>query len=210
MTNTYLISVRPTWADAFFLDRNPKIIELRKGNFGASLKPGDVIAIYATLPTAEVLGTVRVLKRELLPIDRLWQQSQQGQLAKVSRAQFDAYYANQKSGVGVWVGAAKLLPSPITLSKLRQKFGQRWQPPQQIQQLTDDQIEMARSHRTRSHRTEPTERYVVRDDLVAWRGQMLDTLDLVNPISITNNQYPITKNMPRPLPPSKPIEDLFF
>ena len=210
MTNTYLISVRPTWADAFFLDRNPKIIELRKGNFGASLKPGDVIAIYATMPTAEVLGTVRVLKRELLPIDRLWQQSQQGQLAKVSRAQFDAYYANQKSGVGVWVGAAKLLPSPITLSKLRQKFGQRWQPPQQIQQLTDDQIEMARSHRTRSHRTEPTERYVVRDDLVAWRGQMLDTLDLVNPISITNNQYPITKNMPRPLPPSKPIEDLFF
>jgi|GEM_PF-668513 len=210
MTNTYLISVRPTWADAFFLDRNPKTIELRKGNFGASLKPGDVIAIYATLPTAEVLGTVRVLKRELLPIDRLWQQSQQGQLAKVSRAQFDAYYANQKSGVGVWVGAAKLLPSPITLSKLRQKFGQRWQPPQQIQQLTDDQIEMARSHRTRSHRTETTERYVVRDDLAAWRGQMLDTLDLVNPISITNNQYPITKNMPRPLPPSKPIEDLFF
>jgi predicted transcriptional regulator len=162
------------------------------------------------LPTAEVLGTVRVLKRKLLPIDRLLQQSQQGQLAKVSRAQFDAYYANQKSGVGVWVGAAKLLPSPITLSKLRQKFGQRWQPPQQIQQLTDDQIEMARSHRTRSHRTEPTERYVVRDDLAAWRGQMLDTLDLVNPISITNNQYPITKNMPRPLPPSKPIEDLFF
>lgn len=210
MTNTYLISGGPTWADAFFLDRNPKIIELRKGNFGASLKPGDVIAIYATLPTAEVLGTVRVLKRELLPIDRMWQASQQGQLAKVSRTQFDAYYANQKSGVGVWVGAAKLLPSPIILSKLRQKFGQRWQPPQQIQQLTDDQIEMARSHRTRSHRTEPTERYVVRDDLAAWRGQMLDTLDLVNPISITNSQYPITKNMPRPLPPSKPIEDLFF
>jgi predicted transcriptional regulator len=82
MTNTYLISVRPTWADAFFLDRNPKTIELRKGNFGASLKPGDVIAIYATLPTAEVLGTVRVLKRELLPIDRLWQESQQGNWQK--------------------------------------------------------------------------------------------------------------------------------
>ena len=72
MTNTYLISVRPTWADAFFLDRNPKSIELRKGSFGASLKPGDVIAIYATMPTAEVLGIVRVLKRELLSIDRMW------------------------------------------------------------------------------------------------------------------------------------------
>lgn len=26
----------------------------------------------------------------------------------------------------------------------------------------------------------------------------------------TNTQYPITKTMPRPLPPSKPIEHLFF
>ena len=64
MTCTYLISVRPTWADAFFLSHNPKTIELRKGSFGACLKPGDRIAIYATLPTAEVLGIVRVLRRE--------------------------------------------------------------------------------------------------------------------------------------------------
>jgi hypothetical protein len=27
---------------------------------------------------------------------------------------------------------------------------------------------------------------------------------------MTNNQYPITKKMPRTLPPSKPIEHLFF
>ncbi|MEG4445800.1 hypothetical protein QUB47_27730 [Microcoleus sp. AT9_B5] len=138
--NTYLISVRPTWADAFFNTHNPKSIELRKGSFGACLKPGDRIAIYATLPTAEVLGIVQVLKRESLPIDRLWRASEQGQLAKVSRAQFDGYYANQQSGIGVWVGDAELLPSPIALPKLRQNFGQRWQPPQQIQQLTDDQM----------------------------------------------------------------------
>jgi predicted transcriptional regulator len=138
-TNTYLISVRPVWASAFFLSHNAKLIELRKGNFGTSLKPGDVIAIYATLPVGKLIGRVRVIKRESLTIDRLWQQCQQGQLAKVSRTQFDAYYANQKSGVGVWVGAAKLLPSPIALSQLRQKFGQRWQPPQQLQQLTQEQ-----------------------------------------------------------------------
>ncbi|AFZ10887.1 hypothetical protein Osc7112_6801 (plasmid) [Oscillatoria nigro-viridis PCC 7112] len=139
-SSTYLISVRPTWADAFFLDRNPKTIELRKGSFGASLKPGDNIAIYATMPTAEVLGIVRVLKRERLPLDRLWRASEQGQLARVSRQQFDAYYANQESGVGVWVGAAELFPSPIELCRLRQNWGRRWQPPQQIQQLTDDRM----------------------------------------------------------------------
>jgi predicted transcriptional regulator len=140
MINTYLISVRPVWASAFFLSHNPKSIELRKSNFGASLKPGDTIAIYATVPTAELLGIVRVLKRESLAIDRLWRESQQGQLAKVSRQQFDAYYVNQSSGVGVWVGAAELFPSPIALSQLRQNWGPRWQPPQQLQQLTPEQI----------------------------------------------------------------------
>ena len=139
-TNTYLISVRPVWASAFFLSHNAKLIELRKGNFGTSLKPGDVIAIYATLPVGKLIGRVRVIKRESLTIDRLWQTSEQGRLAKVSREQFETYYANQESGIGVWVSAAELLPSPIALPRLRQNWGPRWQPPQQIQQLTDDQM----------------------------------------------------------------------
>ena len=139
-THTYIISVRPTWADAFFNDRNPKVIELRKCNFGASLKAGDSIVIYSTLPVGEAIGTVKVIKRESLTVDRLWELSQHGRLAKVSRQQFETYYTNQESGIGVWVSAAELLPSPIALSQLRQKFGQRWQPPQQLQQLTDDRM----------------------------------------------------------------------
>ena len=139
-TNTYLISVRPVWASAFFLSHNAKSIKLRKGNFGTSLKPGDVIAIYATLPVGKLIGRVRVIKRESLTIDRLWQTSEQGRLAKVSREQFETYYANQESGIGVWVSAAELLPSPIALPRLRQNWGHRWQPPQQIQQLTHEQM----------------------------------------------------------------------
>src|SRR4028119_270960 len=139
-TNTYLISVRPVWASAFFLSHNAKSIELRKGNFGTSLKPGDVIAIYATLPVGKLIGRVRVIKRESLTIDRLWQTSEQGRLAKVSREQFETYYANQESGIGVWVSAAELLPSPIALPRLRQNWGHRWQPPQQMQQLTHEQM----------------------------------------------------------------------
>ncbi|MEG4009955.1 hypothetical protein QUA41_27730 [Microcoleus sp. Pol11C1] len=137
--NTYLISVRPTWASAFFLSHNPKAIELRKGSFGASLQPGDTIVVYATLPEGKAIGTVKVVKRELLTVDRLWRASQQGKLAKVSRAQLDVYYANQELGIGVWVDAAELLPSPITLSELRQSFGDRWQPPQQLQRLSNEQ-----------------------------------------------------------------------
>jgi len=138
--STYLISVRPRWADAFFLDRDPKTIELRKGNFGASLKPGDSIAIYATMPVAEILGTVRVLKRESLAVDRLWQESKQGKLARVSRAQFDDYYRNQVSGIAIWVGSAELLPEPIPLYQLRKAWGANWNPPQQIVELTHVQM----------------------------------------------------------------------
>jgi predicted transcriptional regulator len=53
------------------------------------------------MPTAEIIGIVQFVKRELLPIEQLWEESEQGKLAKVSRAQFDAYYANQESGIGV-------------------------------------------------------------------------------------------------------------
>jgi len=137
---TFLISVHPRWASAFFLSHNPKMIELRKGNFGASLKPGDSIVIYATLPEAKAIGTVEVIKRESLTVDRLWQQSEQGQLARVSRQQFDTYYASQIFGVGVWVTSAALFPSPIALLQLRKNWGPRWQPPQQIQQLTPEQM----------------------------------------------------------------------
>lgn len=137
---TFLISVHPRWASAFFLSYNPKTIELRKGSFGASLQLGNNLVIYSTLPVGKAIGTVKVIKRESVAVDRLWEESQQGILARVSRAQFDAYYANQESGIGVWVGAAELWRSPIALSRLRQKFGQRWLPPQQIQQLNDGQI----------------------------------------------------------------------
>ena len=140
MTHTYLISVRPVWASAFFLTHSPKTIELRKGSFGASLQAGDTIVIYATLPERKAIGTVKVIKRESLTVDRLWELSQHGRLAKVSRSQFDDYYASQESGVGVWVSVAELFPSPIALSQFRQNWGHRWQPPQQIQQLNDDRI----------------------------------------------------------------------
>jgi predicted transcriptional regulator len=83
---------------------------------------------------------VQFAKRELLSIEQLWEESEQGKLAKVSRVQFDAYYANQESGIGVWVSAPELFPNPIALPRLRQNWGYRWQPPQQIQQLTDDQM----------------------------------------------------------------------
>jgi hypothetical protein len=63
------------------------------------------------LPFSKAIGTVKVIKREPLTVDRLWQASEQGRQAKVSRKQFETYYTNQESGIGVWVSAAELFPS---------------------------------------------------------------------------------------------------
>jgi predicted transcriptional regulator len=133
--STFIISVRPLWANAFFLDSNPKILELRKGSFGASLKAGDIIVIYSTLPEGNVIGKVQVVNRQLLSIPELWYRSQYGELAKVSRQQFDTYYANHESAVAVWVDTPEFFSFPFSLNQLRQIWGQSWQPPQQIQQL---------------------------------------------------------------------------
>jgi predicted transcriptional regulator len=137
---TFLISVRPRWASTFFLSHNPKSIELRKGNFGASLKPGDNLVIYSTLPQGKVIGTVKVVKREPLIIDRLWEQSQQGKLTYVTQSEFDTYYSNTICGVGIWVSEPRQWKHPLGLFELREILGKRWQPPQQMQRLTHEQM----------------------------------------------------------------------
>ena len=98
---TFLISVRPNWARSLLPQLQSCIRSfLRKGSFGASLQPDDSIVIYSTVPVGKAIGTVRVIKRQSLTVDQLWEESQQGILAKVSRTQFDAY--GSESGIGYW------------------------------------------------------------------------------------------------------------
>jgi predicted transcriptional regulator len=132
-----IISVKPRWAEAFFQPIAPKTVELRKHSFGSSVKPGDSIVIYSTMPTGAALGIIEVAKREILPIDELWWQTQEGSLAKVSQAEFRKYYLDHSFGVGVWVEKVELWKRAIGLTELRERLGDRWQPPQQIQKLPE-------------------------------------------------------------------------
>ncbi len=131
----YLISVKPKWANAFFLDINRKTIELRKGNFGISLQSGDTIVIYSTMPEGCAIGTVKVMERYEWSVEDLWRKSEQGVLTHVSQVEFDAYYLGHHFGVGVWVWSPDKWGRPIALTELRQILGERWQPPQQLAQV---------------------------------------------------------------------------
>jgi predicted transcriptional regulator len=132
---TYLMSVKPTWASLFFSDDRPKTVELRKGNFGSSLSAGDRLLIYATLPVGEVIGEVRVRDRSQIWIDRLRRETEQ--YAQVSAEDFDAYYQGKDAGVAVWVDRPKRFESAIDLVALKDAG---INPPQQLLKLSSEQI----------------------------------------------------------------------
>ncbi|MCC3572173.1 MAG: hypothetical protein JGK30_07835 [Microcoleus sp. PH2017_40_RAT_O_B] len=137
---TFIISVRPKWAELFFDSGNRKSVELRKAGFSRLLLPGDTIIIYATLPVGEAIGVVVVSKCECKTPQILWQSTNQGHLAKVTPSEFDAYYQDAKAAMAIWVEKPKLFEQPVPLAKLRQNWGSNWQPPQRIQKLSPKQV----------------------------------------------------------------------
>jgi predicted transcriptional regulator len=134
--DTYLISVKPNWADKFFLIATPKTVELRKGSFGQFLKADDRLLIYATLPIGEVIGEVRVRHRAQYWIDKL--RSETKNFAQVSREDFDAYYRGKDHGVAVWVDRPEKFESEIALATLKDAG---ITPPQQLLRLTEKQVD---------------------------------------------------------------------
>jgi hypothetical protein len=136
------------------------------------------------MPVAEIIGTVKVVKRESLTVDRLWQESQQGQLAKVSRQQFETYYTNQESGIGVWVSAAELFPSQESPF---QNSAEIWSAlaATAANSAIERRSNFCTSYNRPLHFSCISERYGVRDDLTS----------PARPVSwISNIQYPITNN----------------
>lgn len=137
---TFIISVRPQWAHLFFDSDNRKSVELRKAGFGRLLIPSDTIVIYATLPVGAVIGTVVVSRCECKKTPEiLWRATNDGELAKVTRSEFDAYYRDAKAAMAIWVQDPALFDRPVPLAELRSCWG-CWQPPQQIQQLSPEQV----------------------------------------------------------------------
>lgn len=155
--NTYLISVKPKWANLFFDRATPKTVELRKGSFGKLLKAGDQLLIYSTLPVGQIIGEVRVRNRTQLPTDQL--RSQTEEFAQVSPEDFESYYRSKDEGVAVWVDRPELFENPIALATLKNAG---INPPQQLLKLTQKQVDALFPIEIKS--TNPTEfDYLTRD-----------------------------------------------
>ena len=158
--NTYLISVRPKWANLFFDRATPKTVELRKGNFGRSLSMGDRLLIYSTLPVGKIIGEVAVRDRQELPISELRIATKDW--AQVSPDDFNAYYESsytgviwvdrsrllRDTGIAVWVDRPELFENPIALATLKIAG---INPPQQLVKLAEKQANILFPRRNQIH-----------------------------------------------------------
>jgi predicted transcriptional regulator len=82
--------------------------------------------IYVSKTLKAITAQAEVNKVEKLPLDSLWRVARE--TAGVSRQEFDRYFHDLEVGYAITIGRVKKLPLPISLAKLRSRFG--LDPPQ--------------------------------------------------------------------------------
>lgn len=123
-----LISIHPAYADAILAGK--KTIELRRRI--PELPTGTRLWIYATRPTAAVIGFVTIGNVARAHPRTIWQKHRVG--AGVDHAAFTAYFNGAEMGVAILLKAAQRV-GPISIEKLRE-IRQRFHPPQVLLRLT--------------------------------------------------------------------------
>lgn len=124
-----LISIRPGYADAI-LD-GTKTIELRRRI--PELANGTRLWIYATRPTAAVVGVATISDVNRAHPRTIWRKHRDG--AGVDHASFMVYFKGAQEAVAILLAAAKRV-GPITIEELRE-IRDRFHPPQVVLHLTN-------------------------------------------------------------------------
>jgi predicted transcriptional regulator len=123
-----IISIHPTYADAILA--GTKTIELRRRI--PKLSAGTRLWIYATRPTAAVVGFVTIRDVARAHPRTLWQKHRSG--TGIDHASFKAYFNGAGEGVAILLQAAKRI-GPITVEQL-QDIRYSFHPPQVLIRLT--------------------------------------------------------------------------
>lgn len=126
-----LLSLRPPYADAVF--EGSKRIELRRVR--PRLAAGTLIIIYATLPKAAIVGSVRVTRVIEKSPSALW--NQHGRLTAICRQEFFGYFDQAELGYGIELENPTLWPEPLPLDGLRSAIP-GFRPPQSYHYLRPD------------------------------------------------------------------------
>lgn len=73
--------------------------------------------IYATVPTAAIVGFFTVESVERLPLGPLWRRVQEN--AGVTRTEYRDYFEGLSEGVGIFIGNVVRFNRPLPLGELR-------------------------------------------------------------------------------------------
>ena len=131
-----LVSIHARYAELIL--GGEKRVELRR-RFDASAA-GMTLIIYATLPTAAVVGSAVVGAVERLPLRELWKRH--GSCAAVSAGDFARYFDGAKEGCALLLSRPMRYERPISLAELRSRHG--LSAPQSYLYLSDDHRELIR------------------------------------------------------------------
>jgi len=123
-----IISIHPAYAEAILA--GTKTIELRRRI--PKLPVGTRLWIYATRPTAAVIGFVTMQDVARARPQALWRKHRGG--AGIDHASFKAYFNGAEEGVAILLRAAKRI-GPITVEQL-QDIRENFHPPQVLIRLT--------------------------------------------------------------------------
>ena len=108
-----VLSVRPRFADAIVDGR--KTIEVRRQR--PNVRPGTLGFVYSSLPEQAVVGSFRIDKIFSGSPEEIWLMAHHR--ARISRKDFDSYFAGVEIAHAIVVSCGQRLPRPIKLSDLR-------------------------------------------------------------------------------------------
>jgi predicted transcriptional regulator len=131
-----IISIHPNYANAI-LD-GTKTIELRRRI--PELANGTRLWIYATSPTAAVLGVATITRVNRAHPRTIWQKHRNG--AGVDYASFTEYFIGAQEAVAIVLAAVERI-APINIGKLRE-IRPRFHPPQVLLRLTNAEAKALR------------------------------------------------------------------
>lgn len=128
-----LVSVRPRFAA--LLLTGEKTVELRR--VAPTVQAGATIAIYASSPTCELVGTGNIVTIATASPESIW--DSHGHRTGLTRPEFDAYFDGASTAAAIEVEDVKPLPSQRSLAELRERLS-GFRPPQSFRYLTPGQL----------------------------------------------------------------------
>lgn len=129
-SRTLLVSIHGKYAELIMT--GVKRVELRR-RFDLDAA-GSRMFIYATLPTAAVVGHARIERVDRLAVRDIW--SRHGSSASISVDEFERYFDGVENGCAVLLSEPKRFATPIPLDQMRRMHGLT--PPQSYIFLRDN------------------------------------------------------------------------